>query len=154
MNGALYDFLGNWGWLILGGVLLAIELVATMLILVWFAIAAIIVGVIDLVFDPGWQVEVLLFAVLSIISTILGRKYFRKPKPQSDGLHDRGSSMIGRIFTLPAPLENGSGYVLVGDSRWRVLGPDLPQGARVVVTGLSGAALEVAPAPQTADQSL
>lgn len=141
------EFLGNWQWLILAGVLLTAEILVPGFVLIWFAAAAFVVGILDLVFDLSWQVEAVLFAVLSLIALYVGRRYFTPsgPRPQTD-LNNRAGALVGQSFVLPQPIENGAGYILVGDSRWRVLGPDLPQGAKVEVTGVEGAALKIKPA--------
>lgn len=140
----MMEFFGNWGWLILSGFLLIIEIIAPAFYFLWFALAAFVVGILALFIDMGWQVEVTLFAVLSIVSTVVGRKFFSPTKPRErDDINNRAGAMIGRRFTLPAPILNGQGHVLVGDTRWMVKGDDLPQGMQVEVTGVSGAALEV-----------
>jgi membrane protein implicated in regulation of membrane protease activity len=50
------------------------------------------------------------------------------------------------VFTLDKPIVNGSGTVRVGDTVWRVTGPDSPAGSRVKVTRADGATLYVEPA--------
>jgi membrane protein implicated in regulation of membrane protease activity len=50
------------------------------------------------------------------------------------------------VFTLVEALRDGSGKVQVGDSVWKVRGPDAPVGTRVRVTGADAAVLTVEPA--------
>jgi membrane protein implicated in regulation of membrane protease activity len=50
---------------------------------------------------------------------------------------------IGRTFVLSDAIQGGSGKVQVGDSVWLVNGGDAPVGARVKVTGVKGAVLQV-----------
>ena len=40
-------------------------------------------------------------------------------------------------------IENGVGKAKVGDTYWRVTGPDTPQGEKVKVVGFEGATLKV-----------
>ena len=47
---------------------------------------------------------------------------------------------------LPDPIVNGRGSVKIGDSIWRVEGPELPKGTRVRVLGADGTLLKVTPA--------
>ena len=53
---------------------------------------------------------------------------------------------IGQCYDLIDPIVNGRGSVKIGDSIWRVEGPELPKGARVRVLGADGTLLKVAPA--------
>ncbi|MCB1922411.1 MAG: NfeD family protein, partial [Gammaproteobacteria bacterium] len=50
---------------------------------------------------------------------------------------------VGRVFVLETPIENGFGKVRVGDSLWRVEGPDAAAGSRVRVTSADGVVLVV-----------
>ena len=45
-------------------------------------------------------------------------------------LNRRGEQLIGRIATLTEPIKDGRGRVRIGDTMWRVSGPDLPAGAQ------------------------
>jgi membrane protein implicated in regulation of membrane protease activity len=143
----MQEFINDWLWLCLAGILLALEVLAPGFVLIWFAVAAFVVGIADLVFGLGLQTEIVLFAVLSIVAVVVGRRYFSptRPVPATD-INNRTGAMIGQVFTLPEAVENGAGYILVSDSRWRVLGPDLPKGARVEVIGVEGASLKIKPA--------
>jgi membrane protein implicated in regulation of membrane protease activity len=51
--------------------------------------------------------------------------------------------MIGRTATLAEPISNGRGRIRLGDTLWRVSGPDLPAGAQVRVTGAADTDLEL-----------
>ena len=55
----------------------------------------------------------------------------------------RGVQMIGRTATLTEPISNSRGRIRLGDTLWRVSGPDLPAGAQVRVTGAADADLEL-----------
>ena len=64
-----------WGWLILGGALAALELLGTAFYLIFFAVAAILMGLLKLIGVelPMWA-EWLLFAVAAITAMLLLRK--------------------------------------------------------------------------------
>ena len=117
--------------------------------MLWFGIAALIVGTISLTFGESvfwpWQAQLIAFAVLSLISAIIGRRYFYNARPDTDqpNLNERGAQMIGRLSTLSDPLENGTGRVKLGDTIWRVVGPELPAGSRVKVVGIEAGTLRV-----------
>ncbi|WP_319532796.1 NfeD family protein [uncultured Cohaesibacter sp.] len=140
--------LGPWAWLILGLVLLVLELVAPGTMFLWFGIAALIVGGVSFVVDLGWQNAFILFAVLSLISVIIGRVVVsRMAKTTTDKplLNERTLALIGQTFYLDQPIEHGQGRLKVRDSYWRVTGPDCPAGSEVEVIGGEGTMLKVRP---------
>ena len=53
---------------------------------------------------------------------------------------------IGQSLHLIDPIVNGRGSIRIGDSIWRVEGPELPKGARITVVGADGTVLKVVPA--------
>ncbi|MHB8920366.1 MAG: NfeD family protein [Halothiobacillus sp.] len=138
-----------WGWFIVGIVLAVVEIFAPSSFFLWLGAAAILVGgIVFFVPDLGWPIQVSLFAVLSIMALLIGRRVFRPRNQATDHptLNRRGEQYIGRHFTLEAPIVNGIGWVRVGDSRWRVLGDDAPNGTVVEVKGVDSSNFLVAPA--------
>lgn len=136
--------LALWTWLILGLVLIGLEMVAPGVFLVWLGIAALLTGLFDYLFDLSWQAASVTFALLSIVSVLAGRALARRTgQGAGTELNRRGEALVGRIFTLDQPIASGEGRIKVDDSVWRVLGPDLPAGTAVRVTGIEGATLVV-----------
>lgn len=135
-----------WHWWVLGfGLLIAEMLLPTGFVLIWIGAAALIVGLLAwLIPALGWQAELVLFGVLSIVSFFAWKK-FRPAQPQSDqpALNRRGESYVGRNFTLDQAIVNGVGKLRVDDSQWRITGPDLAAGAQVRVTRADGSTLHV-----------
>ena len=144
---SLFVSLGAWNWLILAGLFLVLELLAPGIFLIWFGIAAGIVGALALVFDVAWQWQLMLFAILSLAAVIAARKFFRKDDAQSERplLNRRAQQHVGKSYLVADAIENGRGKVKIGDTLWRAEGPDAAQGARVKVTGTDGATLMVEP---------
>lgn len=140
--------LGNWNWIIVGGILLAIEVMAPGTYMLWLGLAAIATGVIGFILPLSWQVLVVVFAVLAVVSVLIGRKLQPRAEPDSDRpfLNRRADAFVGRIFTLDEPIVSGTGRVRVDDTTWRVTGPDCPAGTKVRVERADGATLIVAPA--------
>lgn len=137
--------LGPWSWFILGLILLGLEILAPGTIFLWFGLSALVVGVVALTFDFAWQVHVVLFLVLSLISLLVGRRMMMKMASEKGdpGLNQRGSRYVGREFTLAAPLSEGAGNLSIDDTIWRITGPDLPAGTKVKVDSVDGARLVV-----------
>lgn len=136
---------GPWAWFVLGGVLLVAEIVLPGAFLLWLGLAALGTGVLAFALSVGWQVQVLAFAALALISILIGRRVTPAPGAASDRpfLNRRAEGQVGRVFTLDAPIVDGSGRVRIDDSVWRIEGPDLPAGAKVIVLKVDGTVLVV-----------
>ncbi len=138
-----------WHWLVLGLVLLILEMFAPGAILLWFGVAGLVVGVLQLIFGDllGPQLQWLLFSIFSIVSIVAWKSYAKKNKidvrDESDTLNQRGKALIGKEFVLSEAIVNGVGKAKVGDTHWRVIGADMAVDSRVKVTGFEGASLKV-----------
>jgi membrane protein implicated in regulation of membrane protease activity len=145
----MFATLGNWNWLIFGVILMGLEVLAPGIFLFWLGLAALLVGLITFVFHPSWQVEILLFAAFAIAAVPLWRRLARGNAGVSESnpfLNRRAEALVGRVFTLEKPIIDGAGTVRIGDTVWRVAGPDTPAGTRVKIVQVSGADLTVAAA--------
>jgi inner membrane protein len=139
----LFGF-GAWAWVILGVLLFGLELLAPGVFFMWLGIAALLTGLLDGFFGLSWQVATLLFAALSVASVLIGRRLGGTDSLREDSLlNRRGAALVGRTFTLDAPIARGEGRVRVDDSSWRVTGPDAPAGANIRVVRVEGATLVV-----------
>jgi len=138
--------LGPWAWLIAGLLLVGLETIAPGVFLVWLGIAAILTGVVDWALGPSWQVNLIVFAGLALLSVLCGRALTRRRDEDvgdSPMLNRRGDALVGRVFALDRAIAGGEGRVRVDDSVWRVTGPDLAAGSRVRVVRMEGATLVV-----------
>jgi membrane protein implicated in regulation of membrane protease activity len=142
----LFAQVDYWHWLILGGALLLIEVLAPSFFFLWMAVAASVVALV-MWFMPelGWQYQLMIFSVLSVGSIALFRRYQRASPAHTDqpALNRRGEQYIGRSFTLQEPIINRAGVLRVDDSSWRISGDDQPACTRVTVTGADGVILQV-----------
>lgn len=135
-----------WHWWAVGVFLLIVELLAPGMFFIWMAESAFVVGVILLVAPVlGWESQLLLFSVLSVVSIVLFRRYLKRHPITTDQplLNQRAARHIGRVFTLDAPIVNGEGRIRVDDSFWRVEGEDCAAGTRVRVMAANGVILKV-----------
>jgi membrane protein implicated in regulation of membrane protease activity len=145
----IFTELGPWTWMVLGLVLLILEIMAPGVFLLWIGIAALVVGAITLALWSStfwvWQAQVVLFLVLSLVAAYYGKKIMDGRNEVSDLplLNQRGAQMIGRTATLSEPIREGRGRIQLGDTLWRVSGPDLPAGARVRVVKAAEQDLEL-----------
>jgi membrane protein implicated in regulation of membrane protease activity len=134
-------------WLIFGVALLTLEVVTGTTYILWPAVAALIVGILVFVLPLGWEMQFLLFFLISTILLFVGHKYFRpmmKGGEPSD-LNDRATSMIGMRVKAVTDFETGRGRVQVGDTQWQAMmnEGDAKEGDELRVVAVKGATLQV-----------
>lgn len=145
----IFNELGPWNWMVIGFILLVLEIMVPGVFLLWIGIAALITGAVSLlIWDAGfwvWEMQVVVFLILSLICAYVGKQIVWSHRRDTDQpmLNQRGEQMIGRTATLTEPIREGRGRIQLGDTLWRVSGPDLPVGSRVRVTGATAADLEL-----------
>jgi membrane protein implicated in regulation of membrane protease activity len=140
--------LGAWSWIILGGILLAVELIAPGTFILWLGVAAILVGIISFVIDWSWQEQGVGFVILAVASLVMWWRLIRPARRDEDAsdqpfLNRGAQGFVGREFTLEKPIVDGAGTVRMGDTIWRVTGPDCAAGSRVRIARAEGATLFV-----------
>ena len=138
-----------WHWLTLGVLLLGLEVVLPGTFFLWMGVSAgIVSGILFIVPDFDWQNQIFVFGVFSVVAVVAWRYWLKgHPVETADStLNVRGAQYIGRVLVLADPIVDGVGKAKVGDSLWRVSTSDeinMPEGARVRVTGVEGATLVV-----------
>jgi inner membrane protein len=140
----LIESLETWNWFIAGALLLALELLAPGTFMMWFGIAALLVGIISLVVDWTWEAQFVAFAVFAVAAIPLWRRFALVQNPaELPYLNRRLEALVGRVFTLEKPIVDGVGTIRIDDTVWRVRGPEAPAGSRVKVVRADGAQLVV-----------
>jgi len=146
--------MGPWNWVILAVVLLILEVIIPGISLLWFGVAALIIGGVTLAlssFAPeiaagfSWELQLICFAVLSVATVFLIRRYSGPSVDPSDepSLNTRALRYVGRTFTVVDPIVGGRGKIQVGDSLWQAEGADMPAGTKVKVVGVNATVLIV-----------
>jgi membrane protein implicated in regulation of membrane protease activity len=141
-----------WHWWIIGVALLGLEMLISGTFFLWMGAAAGVTGALLLIFsDPSWQIQFLIFAVVSVLS-IFGWRAWRKTHPPAatdhPHLNQRTEQYVGRIIALDQTLENGRGSILIDCTMWELVaesGVDFPVGAQMRVIGSTGGALTIGP---------
>ena len=144
----LLSQLTAWHWLILGVALLGFELLTGSTYILWPAVSALAVGVLLFIApNLGWELQMLLFFVLSLTTLVLGRTHFQKfvKGGEPSSLNDPGNAMVGRQVRAIADFSGTEGRVQVGDTQWAARLEDGTAGADdlLKVTGVRGATLIV-----------
>ena len=138
-------YITPWHWIGFSLILLCLELfVGTPGIsLIWMAIASFMVAIVLSSITLNFWTQLGLLAVLSVLFAWLGRFLFKTGHAKSSDLNQPGQRWLDTTLTLQHPIKNGRSRVRIHDSIWRVEGPDLPAGAKVMVIGVKGNALLV-----------
>lgn len=142
---ALFSDYGPWLWFVLAVALFVLETIVPGIHFLWFGVAAGIVGTLAVLATIPWQWQVILFALISVATVFLVRRFAGPDRAKSDepSLNVRGAQYIGRRVIVEQEIKNGRGKVRVGDTIWAAEGEDAAKGAEVKVTGVNGIVLVV-----------
>jgi inner membrane protein len=137
-----------WAWALLAGVLALAEMHAPGSYLVWIALGAALTSAVHAAFGASLEGQLAAFAAASAVSCAGGWFVYRRLDRARRGavpLNQRSLAMIGTRGVACEAFRNGRGKVRLGDSVWLAAGPDLAEGAPVVVNAVRGTRLVVAP---------
>ncbi len=142
-----FAVLTPWHWLTATVILIVIEMmVGGSFFLLWVGFAAAVTALIQWAFGISWQVQIVVFFLLSI-AAIIAWHFFKKNNPDIDpipNLNKRGHQHIGKTFNLSRAIVNGVGKINVNDTTWKVEGEeDLPVGTKIKVVGIKSTILKV-----------
>jgi len=135
-----------WIWLAVGVLLLAVEAMFSTEWLLWPAVSA---GVVAVMTAAGVRLglpgEVAVFAVLTVIATLLSRRLISKANPAGPDINDRDSRLIGQRARVVEAFVSGRGRVFISGAEWpaEVEGEAPVEGQDVVVTRITGSLLTV-----------
>lgn len=142
--GELFSHVTHWTWWIIAVVLIILEVPAPGTFFLWMGVSAGIVGVALLLFSElTWELQLTLFAALSIVTILLSRRYLQKNKGDHSKLSQRGKRYIGTTVTVVETITNGIGKVRIEDALWRARGADTVIGQRVKIVAIEGATFEI-----------
>jgi membrane protein implicated in regulation of membrane protease activity len=139
-----------WLWAVLALLAGLAELHAPGSYLVWIAGGAAVTAAVDAAFELPLAAQFATFAAASAVSCCAGYFVYRQSdrrRPDRSPLNQRDLALAGARGVVCAKIENGQGKVRLGDTVWLAEGPDLPEGAPVVVSSVSGTRVFVEPVP-------
>lgn len=140
-----------WVWMGIGAILLAVEVMTGSGWLLWPAACAAVVGLVALTgVDLGIGGAVILFAVLTIVSSLAARRLAPGfSRNEGKDINDRSGGLAGQTGVAASLFTDGEGRVLVNGSEWAArlqTGGEAALGAPLtVVAVLDGAKLLVTP---------
>lgn len=140
-----------WHWVVFGVLLVLSEIALTTFFILWFGVAAIIVGGI-LFFVPSlslsWQI-----LIWTLLSALLAVAWFKYLKPLSTDRTKAGLSReaivgeVGQVISVPVESRRGRMRFpapILGADEWQIISSEtLAQGDRVRVKDVSGNSLLV-----------
>ena len=87
------------------------------------------------------------FAVWSVVSVVIGRRWYRDFPVESDApvLNEPARRLRGQTVTVTTPIIGGEGRARLGDGEWPVRGPDTVSGTRLRIAHVDGGTLLVEP---------
>jgi hypothetical protein len=140
-----------WHWVVFGVLLVLSEIALTTFFILWFGVAAIIVGVI-LFFAPDLSLSWQIF-IWTVLSSLLALAWFRYLKPLSIDRTKAGLSReaivgeVGQVISVPNEDRRGRMRFpapILGADEWQIISSDtLAEGDRVRVKDVSGNSLIV-----------
>jgi hypothetical protein len=140
-----------WSWIAIGGIFLIGELLSGSGWLLWPAGAAAVVAVATRFVNLGAPGELILFVVVGVVATYLGRRFLRPAGRHGErDINDPAQRLVGQQAETTEPFHAGLGRVFVDGKEWAAEldgGGELGAKSKVeVVEILGGARLKVRPA--------
>lgn len=135
-------------WLAIGGVMLAVEVATGSGWLLWPAASAAVMGLIGLGFHFELNMQLVIFALLTIVTTLAGRHFFPQAVLPGGDINDTRSRMAGLDGVAAGDFDGSHGRVFVDGKEWSADlegGASLASGQRVIVVSVNGSRLTVKP---------
>lgn len=136
-----------WHWVILGIVLLILEALGASGLTLGLSLAAFAVALgMGIGLLTTWQMQLLIFAILSVVFTALVWQFFRREKaaPEAAELNDLAARLVGRRVELLKDLPTGQGKIQIGDTLWAIEAEQpLKKGDLIEVIGYQSSLLKV-----------
>lgn len=140
-----------WHWLLLGMALMVAEIFIPTFTILWFGLGAIVVGLVMLVVSIGLSMQLLLWAVSSVMFVLLWFKFFkpRMIEQQVDkSTIESAIGEFGQVVKVPTDVSRGRvRFVtpILGSDEWEFTTEDAVRiGDRVFIKEIAGDTLIVA----------
>lgn len=147
MIAGMYAAQPFWFWAGLAAALLGIEVLTGTGWLLWASASAAVTAVVTVVLGPNVATSLLVFAVLTLVSTLLARRYL--PTATGDkhsDINDNIGRLVGHHGSAVKAFAGRAGRVAIDGKEWAAElddGEALEAGASIEVTGVEGSRLKV-----------
>jgi len=145
----LNDSIVWWHWIIVGLVLIISEMATGTFISLGFGIAAVVVGIVDIIMPLGFTYQLALWIVLSLIVVFALFQWLdSQPTVSSTGQSDYGFDTLGTVTETIHPHKRGKVIFdtpVLGNTEWHATANDeLAEGSRIKIVEVNGQLIEVA----------
>ena len=137
-----------WHWIALGLLLLTMEMFTGTFMMLGLGVAAIIVGLVDIIYPISLEMELLLWMILSILSLAIWFKYMKDKSIETSGQSNDSLDTLGVVEEKI--IINGRGTVrfdspVLGNSVWIATAKEnLDTNSRIKIIEVKGQLIEVA----------
>ena len=147
MIAGIYSVQPFWVWAAFGAALLAVEVLTGSGWLLWAAASAAVTAVVVALVHLTVPVAILVFAVLTLVSTLAARRYLPRTTGTKDGdINDNVGRLVGHHGSAVKAFHGRAGRVSIDGKEWAAElddGEALEAGASIEVIGVEGARLRV-----------
>ena len=137
-----------WHWMVLGMALIALEMLVSTFFVMWFGMGALLVGLLMLFAAPGFAVQMVLWAILSVVMTLVWLRFFKNPDRTRLGQAKEGVKGVAGLMTKPVT-ETGVGEIMfqrpvLGADRWPAVADEpIAAGERARIVDVLGQTLKI-----------
>lgn len=136
-----------WHWIVLGIILLIIEMNLGTFFMLGLGVAAILVGVIDMLFGTTFNTELFTWILLSLLSIAAWFKCFREPHRTDSGQSNYRLDTLGRVLEEIEPHSRGKvkfDSPVLGNTVWHATAKiRIAKDTRVRIVQINGQLIEV-----------
>jgi membrane protein implicated in regulation of membrane protease activity len=143
-----------WHWIVLGILFIILEMATGTFIVLGFGIAAVLVGLLDLILDMNFLMQVILWIIFSVGIITVSFKYFKaQPTVSNTGQSNHGFDTLGTVTKAIAPHKRGTvrfDTPVLGNTSWSATADQtLEVDTRVTIKEVQGQLISVIPAPRS-----
>ena len=143
-----------WHWIVLGILFIILEMATGTFIVLGFGIAAVLVGLLDLILNMNFLIQVTLWIIFSVGIIALSFKYFKsQPTVSNTGQSNHGFDTLGTVTKAIAPHKRGAvrfDTPVLGNTTWSATADQtLEVDTRVTIKEVQGQLISVIPAPRS-----
>jgi membrane protein implicated in regulation of membrane protease activity len=131
-------------------IFIILEMATGTFIILGFGIAAVLVGLVDLVLDMNFLMQIILWIFLAIFIITISFKYFKEqPIISSSGQSNHGFDTLGTVTKAIAPHTRGTvkfDTPVLGNSSWSATADlEIKVNTRVIIKDVKGQLISVVP---------
>lgn len=138
-----------WHWIILGILLLIAEMNTGTFFMLGLGIAAVLVGIIDVMFETSFTVELTVWMFFSLLAIAAWFKWFKEAPLTQSGQSNYRLDTLGTVQEEIHPHSRGKvkfDTPVLGNTIWHATAKvDIDQDSRVQIVQISGQLIEVEP---------